>query len=131
VDGVFISGHGVDPFDPKVIRSSLGSVFHTPIYEIESMDSFIRWMGNVRQQYSGSLIGSDSDGTELLSARAFSTPIVLALGNEAKGMSRSIKETCDAIVRIPGEGAVNSLNVACAGSILLWELYKSRSASAV
>ncbi|HAJ37673.1 MAG TPA: hypothetical protein DCL15_18550 [Chloroflexi bacterium] len=51
--------------------------------------------------------------------------IALILGNEAKGMSVALKELCDQLVRIPITGAVNSLNVACAGSILLWDIYRN------
>lgn len=125
IDGVFVLGHAVDPFDPKVVRASLGSVFHTPIYKIESMQTFNGWMAHVRQAHNGSLIGSDSTGTTAISDMDLPRPIVLVLGNESKGMSKSLKEECDTIVQIPGEGNVNSLNVACAGSILLWEIYKS------
>jgi tRNA G18 (ribose-2'-O)-methylase SpoU len=126
VDGIFILGHGVDPFDPKVIRSSLGGVFHTPVYHITSMDSLLNWLTIFRGSHAGSMIGSDSSGDRVISQAGVTTPVVLVLGNEAKGMSKSIQESCDAVVQIPGQGNVNSLNVACAGSILLWELYKSK-----
>jgi TrmH family RNA methyltransferase len=52
-------------------------------------------------------------------------PIAVVLGNEAKGMSVALKNLCDYIVSIPVSGAVNSLNVACAGSIILWDVYKN------
>jgi len=51
------------------------------------------------------------------------------LGNEAKGMSVALKNVCDVIVSIPISGAVNSLNVANAASIFIWEVYKNESQS--
>ncbi len=129
VDGVLIFGHGVDPFDSKVIRASLGGVFHTPIYQIQSLDELVQWIAFFRSKFSGLLIGSDSTGENIASNVEYPLPIVLALGNEAKGMSRSIKDLCDFVVKIPGDGNVNSLNVACAGSILLWEIIKAGKGS--
>jgi TrmH family RNA methyltransferase len=52
-------------------------------------------------------------------------PVMLILGNEAKGMSVKLKELCDKIIRIPMKGNVNSLNVSCAASILMWEIFKN------
>ncbi len=57
-----------------------------------------------------------------LGAAKLKKPIALILGNEAKGMSVSLRNLSDRIVRIPLSGNVNSLNVACAGSILIWSV---------
>jgi TrmH family RNA methyltransferase len=51
-------------------------------------------------------------------------PLVLILGNEAKGMSQALKAICDGIISIPVTGAVNSLNIASAASIFMWEAFK-------
>ena len=125
VDAVFVLGHAIDTYDPKVIRASLGSIFHSNIAAIPSMEELLRWV-NVQKEKSGlRLVGSDSTGPVSLQSHRLARPIALVLGNEAKGMSVALKELCDYIVSIPLAGSTNSLNVACAGSILLWEISRN------
>ena len=71
------------------------------------------------------IIGTDSKGTVLLNKYKMKRPIMVIIGNEAKGMSVNLKEICDKIIRIPMEGNVNSLNISCAASIIMWEIYKN------
>ena len=125
VDAVFVIGHGIDWHDPKVIRSSLGSVFHTQIVPVPSMNDFFLWIADQKKRNGIVLVGTDSTGTVSLPDNPLSRPIALVLGNEAKGMSVAIKDLCDYIVSIPISGAVNSLNVSCAGSIFLWDVYRN------
>lgn len=125
VDAVFVIGHGIDWHDPKVIRSSLGSVFHTQIVPVPSMNDFSLWIADQKKRNGIVLVGTDSTGTVSLPDNPLSRPIALVLGNEAKGMSVAIKDLCDYIVSIPISGAVNSLNVSCAGSIFLWDVYRN------
>lgn len=56
-------------------------------------------------------------------------PIMVIIGNEAKGMSKRLIEICDKIIKIPMEVNINSLNVSCAASIIMWEIYKKTSVS--
>ena len=125
VDAIFIIGHGIDYYDPKVIRSSLGSVFHTQIVNIESMGQLIAWIKNQKKESNIQIVGTDSTGTVSLIDNELKRPIALILGNEAKGMSVGLKEICDFITKIPITGNVNSLNVSCAGSIFLWDIYRN------
>lgn len=124
VDGILMLGHGIDPYDPKAIRASLGSIFHTQIVHLESMQSLDDWLTLQKERCYMIVVGTDSTGSVSLSEQRLSRPIALILGNEAKGMSVALKNLSDFIVRIPISGVVNSLNVACAGSILLWEVFK-------
>lgn len=124
VDALLVVGHGVDWYEPKVIRASLGAVFHTPIVQVESMQALRAWIAREKARTNIRIVGTDSTGSDSLADGAPRRPVALILGNEAKGMSVALKEVCDQLVRIPISGAVNSLNVACAGSILLWEIYK-------
>ena len=126
VQGIILSGHGVDPYDGKVIRSSLGSVFHTPVVTDISFNEIKTWLLAMKRERKALVIGTDSDGSYNLSETTTSLPAVIIMGNEAKGISRSFKEICDQIVSIPMTGNVNSLNLACAGTIFLWEFAKSQ-----
>lgn len=125
VDAVFVVGHGIDWYDPKVIRSSLGSVFHTQIVHIESMEEFTRWITDHKAKNGILIAGTDSTGSVSLVDNPLKRPVAIILGNEAKGMSVALKEKCDFITSIPISGSVNSLNVSCAGSILLWDVYRN------
>lgn len=127
VDAIFVVGHGIDIYDPKVIRASLGSIFHANLVHVPSMAALERWVETQKRKNNLIVVGSDSTGSVSLAEQPLTRPIALILGNEAKGMSVALQTLCDRIVRIPISGAVNSLNVACAGSILLWDVYKNSS----
>lgn len=122
VDLVVTHGHCVDFLDPKVIRSSLGAVFHTPLVHEESVQVLGRWLEGLRQDRGLQVLGSDSGGQTLARGQLLRRPLALILGNEAKGMSVRLKELAGQVVGIPMTGVVNSLNVACAASILLWQV---------
>lgn len=125
VDAILIIGHSVDIYDPKVIRSSLGSIFHSVIIPIQSMQEFETWVKEQKRINNISIVGTDSTGAVSLASQPLTKPIAIVLGNEAKGMSVALKNLCDYVVSIPVSGVVNSLNVACAGSILLWDVYRN------
>lgn len=125
VDAVFVIGHGIDYYDPKAIRASLGSIFHSKVIHIPSMQALQDWVDNEKRKNNIRLMGTDSTGNVSLLDDKLNKPIALILGNEAKGMSVALKNMCDDVIKIPVSGAVNSLNVSCAGSILLWDVYKN------
>jgi len=124
VDGLFIIGHGVDIYEPKVIRASLGSIFFTKIVTIESLEVLAEYIKNQKIKNNMEIIGTDSAGTVSIKDSKIKRPVMVIIGNEAKGMSINLKELCDKILKIPIEGNVNSLNVSCAASIIMWEIYK-------
>ena len=124
VELIIILGHGVDPFDPAVIRASRGSVFHTPICQEPSHASFVAWLARLRTGYPDTVVlGTDSRAERVLSGSSrFARPAVVLMGNESKGLSVRLREAVDEMVSIPMQGQVDSLNVACAASIILFEL---------
>jgi TrmH family RNA methyltransferase len=124
-DGIFITGHGVDLYEPKVIRASLGSVFFTKIVTIESMEVLSAFIEAQKKKNKMEIIGTDSAGTFSAADYKIKRPVMLIIGNEAKGMSVKLRKICDKIIKIPMEGNVNSLNVSCAASIIMWEVLKN------
>ena len=124
-DGIFIIGHGIDIYESKVIRSSLGSIFFTKIVAIKSMEVLLDYIGIQKKENNMEIVGTDSNGTVSLKDCKINKPIMVIIGNEAKGMSIGLKEICDKIIKIPMEGDINSLNVSCAASIIMWEIYKN------
>jgi TrmH family RNA methyltransferase len=124
-DGIFIIGHGVDVYEPKVIRASLGSIFFTKIVIIESMEMLLGYVKTQKMKNNMKIIGTDSTGTVSVQDYKINRPVMVIIGNEAKGMSVRLKEICDEIIKIPIDGNINSLNVSCAASIIMWEIYKN------
>jgi TrmH family RNA methyltransferase len=124
VDAVLILGHGVDPWEPKVISASRGSVFRTPIASAGSRETLAAFIRAEKAKNGLRVLGTDSAGAAPLTERTLQRPLMLVIGNEAKGMSQALKALCDETLRIPLAGAVNSLNAACAASIFMWEVFR-------
>ena len=124
VDGIFIAGHGIDVYESKVIRASLGSIFFTTIINMESMETLREYINEHKTKNNMLILGTDSAGTVSIQDKKIEKPVMVIIGNEAKGMSIQLKELCDTIIKIPVNGNVNSLNVSCAASIIMWEIFK-------
>jgi len=127
-DLIVTSGHGVDPFDPAVIRASIGSLFFTKVCHVESSGKLQVWIGAVRTRHPDlAVIGTDSQSDlSLGESAAVKRPLVLLIGNEAKGLSVRLQAMADRMIRIPMQGEVDSLNVACAASIVMYEVQKTK-----
>jgi 23S rRNA (uridine2479-2'-O)-methyltransferase len=124
---VVTTGHCVDQYDPAVIRASLGAVFTTTVVHEPSSAGLRAWIQGVRGSWPGSaVLGTDSGGSVPLGQAPNRRPLVLIFGNEATGLAPGLRETVDAVVSIPISGYVNSLNLACAASIVLYSV-SSRS----
>ena len=121
-DAVMLTNNSVDPFNPKVVRSSAGAIFGFPIITATT-EEILRF-----KKYDGfKLIVADMKGINLhskkLNIRNYSR-IILALGSEAEGISDYILSKADIKIMVDHSTKVDSLNVAVAGSIIMKELYK-------
>ncbi|HTI15518.1 MAG TPA: RNA methyltransferase [Dictyobacter sp.] len=126
-DGLVMTGHGVDLYDPETISASTGSFFAVPTVRLPSQKELLPWLEVLRQRYRGvQVVGSDEKGTGEIAERDFTQPTILIVGNETWGMSSAYRELCDSIVNIPMAGSASSLNVACATSIFLYEIQRQR-----
>jgi TrmH family RNA methyltransferase len=126
-DGVLVSGHGADVYDPECVRASTGSLFAVPTVRIHQRDVLERWLSGFASRFPGlRCVGADERGEARVDEHDFRVPTLLLLGNETWGLSAAWRARCDALVRIPMQGAASSLNVACAGSILLYEVARQR-----
>lgn len=121
-DGVIMSGHTVDIYNPKTIRSTMGSIYRVPFLYTEDLAFVIK---KLREQgvsvYAAHLHGSDYDG-----GQDYRKSTAFLIGNEAKGLQEETAACADALIRIPMEGQVESLNAAVASSILLYEAHRQR-----
>ena len=129
-DGLLVTGHATDVYDPECVRASTGSLFCVPVVRIHQQDVLNTWLGTLHQRWPHlQQVGADEAGPCRLDAHDFRAPTLLLLGNETWGLSAAYKAQCDVLVHIPMHGAASSLNVASAGSILLYEIARQRAAA--
>lgn len=127
VDGLIITGHGVDLFDPQTIRSTMGSFFTLPVVKLESHVELYQWFSEIKKSYIDlQLIGTSAKADTIITDQDLIKPTILIVGNETDGLSRNYKTLCDKLVKIPIYGSATSLNVACATSIMLYEVDRQR-----
>jgi TrmH family RNA methyltransferase len=121
-DAVVLVGECVDPYSPKVVRASAGSLFHLPVVtEVSLGDAMARAREAGLRIYAASGSGSDDLFTLAEGADApLAQPIAWVFGNEAWGLSPEEIASADRSVRLPILGAAESLNVAAAVSVALY-----------
>jgi RNA methyltransferase, TrmH family len=116
--GVALVGDCVDPFSLEAVRATMGSIFAVPVARA-SEDSFLDWR---RRSFRGLVVGTHMRGTTDYRAPDYAgRPAVVLMGNEQAGLSDALAEGCDALVRIPQAGRADSLNLAVATGVMLFE----------
>lgn len=116
ITGIVMSNDSVDLYNPKVIRSTMGSVFRVPVAVVPDLQDAIKKMKqNGIETYAAHLNGMEYQ------KGAFGKDIALLIGNEAKGLSDEVSVMADKLIKIPMEGKVESLNAAVATAILMYE----------
>ncbi len=124
---IIISGHGADEFDPQCIRASRGTFFSASIYRVEGIKAFIRALEAWRKTYNIRVVATGNQGSVPLEKAQLDADILfLVLGNETNGLSLGYQQLADQFVQIPLEGEFSSLNIAAAGSIFLYEIFRQR-----
>jgi len=127
--GVVVAGHAADPWDPRAVRASTGSVFTVPVVRVDAAADVLAWAGLVRT--AGTLlrlVGTDESGAVPVADADLGGPLLLVVGTEATGMSRAWRDACELTVSIPIGGGASSLNAAAAGSVVLYEIARQRAA---
>ena len=125
--GVVVTGHAADPYDPRAVRASTGSLFAVPVVRVGSHRDVLDWVGSVRSGGTDlQVVGTDEDGTVDVADHDLRGPRVLVIGNETHGLSAAWREACDDVVRIPIAGAASSLNASAAGAVVLYEAARQR-----
>ncbi|HAE83911.1 MAG TPA: rRNA methyltransferase [Ktedonobacter sp.] len=127
VAGMIITGHAVDLYDPETISATTGSLFALPVIRMPSHKELLPWFEMMQTRLGAvQIVGSSEKAEKEISAHDFTPPTVLLVGNETWGLSASYQELCDVTVKIPIHGSASSLNVACATSIMLYEIDRQR-----
>lgn len=127
VDGVFFTGHSVDIYDHTVITSSMGSFFKVPFKFLESNNQYLELINTMKEKYKNfQVVATSLQTNNLLEKCNFIHPTLLLVGNEAKGLSKFYVDSADVLVKIDMNKNIDSLNVACATSICLYEINRQR-----
>lgn len=122
VDGIFLSKDCVDLYNPKVIRSTMGSIYRMPFLYVDSVTDMVEELKKKKiRVFAAHLKGKNSyDGEDYLSGTAF------MIGNEGNGLTDELASKADCYVKIPMQGKVESLNAAMAAGILMYEVNRQR-----
>ena len=122
VTAVIMSSDTVDIYNPKVIRSTMGSIYRVPFVYTENLSETVEWLKSAGVNiYAAHLAGvKDYDEADYSHASGF------LIGNEAKGLSDEISAKADCYIRIPMQGKVESLNASVASALLMYEAFRQR-----
>ena len=122
IAGVIMDRSTVDIYNPKTIRSTMGSIFRVPFFITEDLHETIRQLQNAQVSvYAAHLEGKHSYDEEDLT-----NPCAFLIGNEGNGLRREIADMADCYIKIPMLGQVESLNAAIASSVLMFEAARQR-----
>ncbi|HLG63708.1 MAG TPA: RNA methyltransferase [Ktedonosporobacter sp.] len=119
--GVFLLDEATDPYDPTALRASMGAIFSLRLVQT-SFHAFIVWKN--RHHYT--VVGTSDAATRHYRDIEYPSPVVLLMGSERQGLLPEHQTYCDLMVSIPMRGACDSLNVAIATAIVLYEIVDQR-----
>jgi TrmH family RNA methyltransferase len=117
-----VTGHAADPYDPRAVRSSTGSLFALTVVRAPSHREVLEWA----RPHGIRVVGTDETGSVDLREADLTGGLIVVVGNETNGMTAAWREACDTMVAIPMAGSASSLNAATAGSIVLEEAFRQR-----
>jgi len=119
--GIILIGDTADPYDPATVRASMGALFHQRVVRTD-VSSFAAW--KARRQCL--LVGTSPTASADYKDIHYPNSLILLLGGERKGVSPELQSMCDVMVKIPMVGRSDSLNLATAAAILLYEVFNQR-----
>lgn len=117
-NGIILLGDCTSPYDAGAIRASMGAVFSMKIVHTD-FETMLSWKQEKGIQMVGTSDKAASDYVDI----AYQSPVILLMGSEREGMSRREMETCDEIARIPMMRSSDSLNLAVATGVMLYEIF--------
>jgi RNA methyltransferase, TrmH family len=121
-DAVVTTAGSVDPESPKAVRAAAGSLFHLPVV------AGVPWpaLAAALRDRGLRLVGADPHAPRTLDQAPLDEPAALVLGNEAHGLPAEVRRDLDLVVRVPLAGRAESLNLAAAAAVLLYEATRRR-----
>jgi len=123
ITGVIMSKKTVDIYNPKTIRSTMGSIYRVPFLYVEDMEGTIR----ILREKGIRVYAAHLRGQDYYSGFSFVEGTAFLIGNEGNGLRRETADLADCYLKIPMEGQVESLNAAIAASLLVYEAHRQRN----
>ena len=121
VTGIVISSDSVDVYNPKTIRSTMGSVFRMPVYVSDDLLNDLKYI----KKQGVTIYGAHLSGMNFYE-KDFRTACGFLIGNEGNGLSDEVSSMADDLIRIPMLGKVESLNAATSTSVISYEVLRQR-----
>lgn len=119
--GIVLSSDSVDVYNPKVVRSTMGSIFRVPVYVSENLAADI----DVIKEKGVTIYGAHLKGQDFYD-KDFTKSCGFLIGNEGKGLSEEISGKADDLLKIPMKGKVESLNAATSVAVISYEVLRQR-----
>ena len=119
--GLILLEHSTDPYDPTCVRASMGAIFSQRLVRA-SFHDFAAWKLS-RQVY---LVGTSDKAARDYAEMDYPHPLVLLMGSERQGLSPEALDLCDQVVAVPMNGRSDSLNLAVATGVVLYQIYNQR-----
>lgn len=122
VTGILLDGECADIYNPKTIRSTMGSIFRMPFYYIQDLEEGIRYL----KKRGICTYAAHLEGKRAYDEEDYRKPCAFLIGNEGNGLRPEIADLADTYIRIPMAGEVESLNAAIASAVLMFEAGRQR-----
>ena len=120
VSGIILVGETTDPFSMEASRATMGSLFNIALVK-QTEEEFLDWCRN----WPGIMVGTHLEGaTDFRTIDYASKPVLLLMGNEQQGLPQSLADACDKLALIPMHGSADSLNLAIATGVMLFQMGK-------
>jgi TrmH family RNA methyltransferase len=123
VDGILLSDSTVDITNPKILRATAGQWFRCAMTTVANLQEWLQ----TYQRQGWQVVATSAQGEHAFWQWDFLPPTILLLGNEGNGLTADLLRLADGVVRVPVAQGVESLNVAIAGSLLMYEVLRQRS----
>ena len=117
VSGIILIGACCDAYSRECVRASMGSIFSVPLASM-GRDEFIGWCGG----WAGDVLGLHLSGAEDYRSGGWNEPVLVVMGSEGPGLSDALTDLCTRKVKIPMAGRLDSLNLAIATALTLYEV---------
>lgn len=122
VTGIIMSSNTVDIYNPKTIRSTMGSFYRVPVIYVDDICKAV----DECKEKGVKVYAAHLKGTDNYNQKDYAQPTAFMIGNEGNGLSDRLTQKADELVRIPMQGKVESLNAAIACTILTYEAVRQR-----
>jgi len=122
ITGIIMNKTTVDLFNPKTVRSTMGSMYRVPFYITDDLHDTI----DIMKEKGISLYAAHLKGQDNYDKQDYRGKCAFMIGNEGNGLSDDIAKLADTYIRIPMEGKVESLNAAISATILMYECNRQR-----